>query len=254
MTHGLGWRPDLPDARDYSFAANHASAPMPTGEVSLMQYAPTPWDQDGVSACVGFAVARAIHVRLLAAGDSSAPMPSPAFLYYNSRAAEYDPPIEDDGTFPRLAMQACRAMGFCRESDWPFDPNRRNDRPELRCYRRAFDQRDLSFYRIDSTGPERIADLRVALSLGYPVIFGMLVDSAFQRHRGDTPISSISEFDIVGGHMMTALGHSDRGVAICNSWGADWGDGGNCIMTDELFGGHLLGDVYAVRAALPFSE
>ncbi len=257
---GLGWLQDAPDARDHSFGV-HVGGTAPSGPLSLLPYRARRLEQDGVSACVAFALTRAIHVCLLAAGHVDAPEPSPLYLYANARFAENagdDPakaqPIDDRGSYPRLAMQATRALGFCAERDWPFEPTLRNTRPKLRCYRRAYDQRNLQFYRIDSSGEERINDLRVALSKNYPVIFGMPVDRAFLDHHGSDPIDVIWIEEIVGGHMMCALGHDGAGqVLFDNWWGNDWGFGdGFGHMTDDLFGSALLGDIYAIQAAPVF--
>lgn len=248
----LGWKRDWNDDRDFKFGEKFGEK-APPGVLSLLEHRLRGWDQRSTSSCVGFALARAIHVSWLVAGHSDAPEPSPAFLYANGRYAEQaglNPdeatPIDDSGSYPRLVMQAAQRLGVCKVSDWPLDPSNPNRRPSLRAMRNAFDQSNLEYYRIDSSGPQRINDVRVALSKNYPVIFGMVVGDAFMRHDGDEPIDNVGE--PVGGHMMCALAHDDAGVlTFCNSWGPDFGfNDGLGRMTDNLFGSPLLGDVYAV--------
>lgn len=252
MTRGLGWKRDAVDQRDLRFSA-HVGGTVPDGPLSLLEYRSRGWDQDGVSACVGFALARALHVSMLASHSEGAPEPSPMFLYYNARAQEFagqsPAPVEDGGSYPRLAMTALRNLGLCKESAWPFDPETRNQRPPLRCYRAAYDQKDAVYYRIDSDGPMRVLELRLALSKGYPVIFGLPVDRAFTEHVGPQAIDAISG-EILGGHMLCALASDEGEIVFCNSWGPSWGfSDGLGTMTDELFGSAMIGDVYAIEAA-----
>ena len=252
---------DPTDLRDYDFrdrlrAVGKTSAETP----SLLPYRAGRLEQNGVSACVGFALARALHICLLADGYPSAPVPSPLFLYYNGRAAENAgedvdaaPPVEDRGSYPRLVMQACRALGFCAAADWPFAHAQRNTRPKLRCYRRAYDQRALEFFRILSSGQDRIDEVKAALSNNWPVIFGMPVDKAFLQHRGSDPIMSLNPAEIVGGHMMTVVAW-DGAVMVDNWWGEDWGYGdGFGRISDDLFGSYVVGDIYVVKAAPLYS-
>ncbi len=252
-----GWLQDPGDLRDYDFRDRLAVVSPPAGaSLSLLPFRAGRLEQDGVSACVGFAVARALHICFLANGHTAAPVPSPLYLYYNGRAAESAgadpesaPPLEDRGSYPRLVMQACRALGFCPNGDWPFSYSKRNTRPQMRCYRRAYDQRGFEFFRILSSGSARIEEVKAALAMRYPVIFGMPVDKAFTEHKGADPIDSINVAEIVGGHMMTVVAW-DGSVMFDNWWGADFGFGdGFGRLSEEMFGSALVGDIYAVKAA-----
>jgi len=260
VSRALGWREDVPDPRDFSFR-DRVGLPSVGGTetLSLLQYRTRRREQLDENSCVGFALARAIHVCLLAAGHAGAPEPSPAFIYFNGRAGEHagedvsamPAPIDDNGSRPRVVMQAARAHGFCSEADCPYDTSKRNERPKLTSYRRAYDQQALQYYRLDSDGQDRIDDLKTALRSRYPVIFGMDVDQAFLDHRGTGAVRSIG--DVLGRHMMCVLGY-DGAVLVDNWWGDDWGfDDGFGRISDELWGSSRVADIYAVKAAPVYS-
>lgn len=250
----FGWRQDRDDDRDFRFASGDPTS----GTVSVLQYRSERWFQGPVSACVGFALARAIHISLLAHGFSTAPRPSPAYLYFNARAEEYAGTtpglIEDTGCYPRNAMQAVRADGFCREEDWPYEPLvwsplMRTTRPRHRAYMRAYDQRMLSYYRIDSTGSQRVADYRRALSQKHAVIFGLLVDSAYLDLSTSEPVQQIDLGDVQGAHMQCIL-EDDGEAALVDNWWPNWGfDDGFGRLSHEMLQGPWIGDMFAIQAA-----
>jgi len=277
VSYGLGWREDAPDPLDFDVAGRFGGPAVAFTASSLRRFKNGYLYQNGFGACVGFALARALHMALLAADERagrplSAAMPSPMFLYYNGRRQEAvearalgqaDPPVRDVGSFPRLVMKGAKAVGYCRERDYPFHdgaadingyPND-NRKPPPRAYMSAFDQRNLTYRRVYETTEEgRAREVARCLAAGIPVIFGMTVDTSFMNHDGRSVVTSIDLSKKVGGHMMTVLEATDDGPVVDNWWGDNWGDGGEARLSWSLFANPLVRDIYAIEAAPAFSS
>lgn len=255
---GLGYRRDGFDARDLKTAdllAAPAAADLPIA--SLTRYRGPRIEQGGAGACVSFAKARAIHMSMKIQGDDGAPLMSPLFDYRIARLQPYAgrdladiPPLQDEGSFPRLSMQATRRVGFVPWDAWAYRDDLVNLNPPPSVTDQAFDQRGFTYYRIDAEGHDAAESARLALLAGYPVIFGMHVDEAFMGHVGSEAIRTVNDAKIVGGHMMAVLAVEEDGTILAdNWWGSGWGfDDGMVRIAPEVFGGAHVFDRYAIRA------
>lgn len=247
---GLGYLPDIPHHKDYSWSRYTLTEDPPPGTVSLRQYRQERWYQGPVGSCVAFSVARAAHIVALASGQTLRERPSPMWIYSVARMQEYAgvhpkkiPPLEDGGSRPRLALDACRALGLVPESVWPYRAEDATKKPTARVQRAAHDKRGLSWYRIDSRGEERIQDIRRALHNNHVPIFGTAIDSAFKAYRGGV-IDSINLLDVTGGHAMAVLEHNSLGIVVDNWW-RSWVGDGTATISDRLFGS-LFGDFLVI--------
>lgn len=278
-----GYLPDRPDERDlpveklFGFAPTKSEIVVPA---SMIRYHVGILDQRDASSCVAFALTRAVDMRLRVdaersgLGSASVTLGAPGFVYFNARQQEIveamargsEPrAIGDNGSYPRLAMRAIQRLGYCPEASYPYEAAlteiraaRLEARPErpppTMTYRHAYDQAGLRYYRVSSSGQQRVADVARAIGQQAPVVFGMFVDTAFMQNRGDR-ITSINDDDPDGGgHMMCVVGVTLEDVVITNSWGAAWGQNGIARISHALFGSFLASDVYAVVAAPSFSS
>ncbi len=271
----LGYLPDEPDERDFDaeqiLAAPKSSIIVPA---SMMRYRVGVFDQRDASSCVSFATTRAIDMWLRAEYERRGldardlPVGAPGYIYFNARQrAVLDGltrMITDDGSYPRLAMRAVQKLGYCGADAYPYEDflaelalakrERRSERPPPpTAYRKAFDQSGLRYYRISSTGKQRVADVARALGQNLPVIFGMDVDTAFMQNTGER-VTSIDENDPDGGgHMMTVIEVTSTDVIPDNSWGPSWGQLGLGRISHDLFGSEFVSDVTVIEAAPLFS-
>src|ERR1700687_3608448 len=84
---GYGWVPDLPDHRDFLFAAAPAvMAALPTS-VDLSSKCPDVYDQGQIGRCTANAIAGAVQYDEKNSGTLD-PVPSRLFIYYNERSME----------------------------------------------------------------------------------------------------------------------------------------------------------------------
>jgi len=261
MIRKLGWRVDYPDGRDWPLARGLAGASPAT---QLQQPNHLPWRGKQITqlgqSCVGCAIARAWQISLALQGQVDVPDPSPAWAYSIALAQESarhsKAPTEytDRGCYPRLAMDAVRAMGMCRsvDAEWldlVVESTNTVLAPWPKQQRAAFDQRGFEYSRIDTTEGVRVADVATALRNRLPVIFGIYVDDAFCNHVGTATIERINSSQILGGHMMSVLGvEADGRVLVDNWWGAGWGDRGLAWVSPNLFGSSMVSDIYTVKA------
>lgn len=271
---GLGYKQDEPDARDLVSeqllgAPARADAIMPA---SMMAYRKGYLYQGSAGSCVAHAIDRANDMFLRRDCEqkgidaSKIPKASRRFIYYNARrqeavdaarAGKQAPQIADNGCFPRLAMRAVQKLGFCDEAIMPYsdDPAQINEPPSALAARAAYDQKDFRYYRVQSAGAARVAEVARGLARGNPFIFGMFVDTAFMQNKG-TQITSINTRDPNGGgHMLCGLEVklTPDDVIFDNWWSDLWGAGGLGRMSHALFGSPVVTDVYIIEGVPLFS-
>ena len=231
---GLGYKRDLHDPRDYKarllFGARRG---LPMESLELVGCLVGVKDQGDTSSCVGQAISTAIDARLRRTGRWDAPRASSLAVYTYARALERaaaSDSLLDMGSYPRLAMKGLREWGVATEDRWPFDLTQVNAELPWDVMQQSAAWRVTSWWRIDSTGKERVEDVCQALAAGYPVVFGTEVDAAFMAYDGKGPLQAGDRAHTLGGHMMCLLGYTtENGARVLrgvNSYGLGWGDRG----------------------------
>ena len=119
-----GWIPDLPDHRDFFYAA-----PIPTlralpTSIDLSPQCPPVYDQGQLGSCTGNAIAGAIHFDRLKQNIQPDFIPSRLFIYYNERDMEGTVGTDSGGQI-RDGIKSVAAQGVCPEDppppDWSYD-------------------------------------------------------------------------------------------------------------------------------------
>lgn len=266
MIRKLGWKLDYPDDRDYQLPMGLAAPVAKLQAASHIHVRGPVLEQVGQS-CVGCALARAWYMSLRLQGGQAGdtPMASPPWGYSIALAQEYAghsaaPKANlDRGCYPRLAMQAIRAMGMATSDQlgWGLvdEPRRRVYTPTPIVQMQAYDQRGFEYFRLTGTGDDRVQQVSAALRAGLPVVFGVYVDSDYCNHVGTKPIRTVNSGAILGGHMQAVLEVEPTGIVLVdNWWGPSWGYHGVGYLAPELFGSvDMISDVYAIKAQ-PFVE
>src|SRR6059058_539726 len=83
-----GWIPDIPDQRDYLYAAPPAFLRALPTRVDLRRQCPPIYDQGQLGSCTANAIGGAIEFDQMKQGLSQIFLPSRLFIYYNERVLE----------------------------------------------------------------------------------------------------------------------------------------------------------------------
>ncbi len=250
ITHGFGWKRDLPDFRDLKL-----EEPLPLVAATLPRYVnliskmPPIWRQGGLGSCTAHAGPAAwCHARK----HQGLPdlMPSRLFVYWNERALE-GTTDHDAGASIRDCFRTMASDGAPDEALWPYVTSKYKIKPPPPAYADAIKHRDLEYLSLNPT----VLQLKACLAAGFPFVFGFTVYQSFMTDEvastGMVPMPGWNEHT-VGGHAVCAVGYNSRNFfLIRNSWGTSWGDpdypGYFWMPPDYLTNGNLSADFWTLR-------
>jgi C1A family cysteine protease len=244
---GYGWRPDLPDHRDYIYSAPaKVLASLPTS-VDMRSQCPPIYDQGELGSCTGNAIAGAVQFDLMKQHMQDF-IPSRLFIYYNERVTE-GTVNSDSGASIRDGIKSVVNQGVCPETEWPYDINKFIDEPSQQCYTDALVTKAASY----STVAQTLSQMKGCLASGYPFVIGFTVYQSFESDEvaktGIVQMPSPGD-GVVGGHAVLVVGYDDsQNSFICrNSWGTEWGMAGYFSMPYAyLLDENLADDFWTIR-------
>lgn len=241
-TARYGWKPDLPDSRDFLFSAPRmALADLPP-RVDLREQCPAVYDQGRIGSCTANAIGAAFEFDLLKQGLTDF-VPSRLFIYYNERLKEGQAP-NDSGAQIRDGVKSVAKQGVCTEVDWsyddtpaqwdggPFPPGSKpGQQPPASCYESALQNRATTYHRVVRDSDQ----FRGCLAAGYPFVVGFTVYESFEsRDVAQTGVMPMPQYgeSVLGGHAVLAVGYDDdtERFIMRNSWGTQWGQAGYFTM------------------------
>jgi C1A family cysteine protease len=246
---GYGWIRDLPDARDFLYAAPLIRFPqgLPPS-VDLRSECPPVYDQGQLGSCTANGIAAAVEFDQRKQGTKEF-VPSRLFIYYNERVIE-GTVNQDSGAQVRDGIKSVATLGVPPETDWPYDIKKFTDKPSPNAFADAKHDLVSSYARVS----QNLAQMQGCLAEGYPFVFGFTVYESFESETvsetGVVPMPQPGE-TVIGGHCVLAVGYDNdkRVFIIRNSWGADWGLKGYCLMPYEyLLSSSLASDFWTIRA------
>jgi hypothetical protein len=252
----FGYLPDLPDFRDWSYAAALADPLMADAvpeqfpeRVLIRDLHRIPVvDQGNIGSCVGCSVA-SLH-----AYERKVAMRSILQIYYEARRLR-GWQNEDTGAFIRDAIKVIANLGAGRSVWWPYDVNKFTVDPPLKVDRDALLRRIFSYWSVE--GREQY---RACLASGHPFVIGSNLYSNFGTQRvwdhGIVGMPSSRDYEW-GGHAYLVVGYDSNfkqsewaqnrmmagfpaslvpdDVYICrNSWGTEWGYRGDFAVAAEF--------------------
>lgn len=242
---GLGYRRDPPDDRDERYSLS--ATPPPAQDSHLVKIVPEILDQDGMEGCVGYALAQAACV-LLGAEGHVPELPSPGFIWYNSRKTHFEEKL-NVGTYIRSGIKTFNTLGVCADRYWPSNELPWNywKRPSAVAYQKAYDARFAARYqRINGVGDIALQAM-AAINAGHPIVFGASVTEDFVHLQGRQVMHPPTATDkIAGGHAMCAVAYNEAGIWGPNSWGVLWGDQGWFHFSWDYFRSTFVHDIWAL--------
>ncbi len=245
---GYGWVRDLPDSRDFLYAAPlvHLQKGLPPA-IDLRAKCPRVYNQGQIGSCTANGIAAAIEFDL---GKQRKKMftPSRLFIYYNERAIEKNI-SQDSGAQVRDGIKTVAAVGAPPETDWPYDTSKFALEPPPKAYVDAKKYLVASYARVS----QNLSQMKGCLAEGFPFVLGFTVYDSFESDAvaktGIVPMP-LSVEGVMGGHCVMAVGYHDakRIFIIRNSWGTGWGMKGYCTMPYEyLLNPNLATDFWTIR-------
>lgn len=267
-TSFMGWKPDLPDHHDFSFAkmvmrASEASGFPVRAEVAKLHKHPI-FDQGIVGSCVGQSVS------VLHALERKVTPRSALFAYWHARALIGETGI-DAGAYIRDGIKVTNVEGVPRDDLWPDVPVNVFIEPSVKAEADAEKRRIFNYYRLDAEPGVQVARgqaYRACLASGHCFVIGFTVYGNFWQTGYNGGMAPMPAGQPDGGHAVLVYGYDDdfanspKGKALAakgvtpprsaymvrNSWGKDWGDGGNFYMpTQFLESPYLADDAWTVR-------
>jgi hypothetical protein len=246
----LGWKPDIPDHRDYPYGAMRLGLERPLAlpaSVDLRPDCPLVYDQQQLNSCTANAIAAAFSFLEIKSGKGTLD-PSRLFVYFNERKLENDT-ASDNGAYIRDGIKCIAATGICSETDWPYDIQKFAEPPLDACYSEALTYKALSYFRMNNTN---IEELKSCLAAGFPFVFGFSIYGSFYDADSNGGIVGMpGDEPLEGGHAVLAVGYNDatQRFTIQNSWGATHGDRGYYYMPYQyLTSNQLSDDFWTVRS------
>lgn len=248
--HGAyGWVRDLPDTRDFLFAAPLLRFPqgLPTS-VDLSSECPPVYDQGQLGSCTGNAIAAAVQFDQMKQGNKAF-APSRLFIYYNERVIEHTV-TSDSGAQVRDGVKSVAKLGAPPETDWPYDISKFADKPPASAYTDAKQDLVSSYSRV----LQNLTQMQGCLAAGFPFVLGFTCYESFESDEvAQTGVLNMpaSGEQVVGGHCVLAVGYdsSARTFVIRNSWGATWGKKGYFTIPFEyLLDSQLSSDFWTIRS------
>lgn len=221
-----GWKRDLPDKRDHNFEINYLlSVEKEVTSIDLREKCPPVYNQGELGSCTANAIACAIQFDEMKQNLENN-IPSRLFIYYNERDIEGN--IDrDTGASLRDGVKCINNIGYCNETQWPYDITKFTEKPSQECYDYARKHKSLSYKRVQQDETH----IKSVLNMGFPIVFGISVYESFESENvaktGIVPLPEKSE-RMLGGHAIVLVGYDKekRLFTFRNSWGEDWGDKG----------------------------
>ena len=245
-----GWVPDIPDPRDFLYAAPAAVLQKLPANVDLTPSCPPIYDQGQLGSCTGNAIAGAFEFEQRKLGLDQF-VPSRLFIYYNERGME-GTVNQDSGARIRDGIKSVVKLGVPPEPDWPYSTDLAvvTRQPSAGAFADALRNKVIAYHRV----VQNLTQMRGCLAEGYPFVFGFAVYDSFESDQvaqtGVVPMPDPSAENQVGGHAVVAVGYDDgqQRFIVRNSWGTDWGRAGYCTMPYAYLTDHQYSnDFWTIR-------
>lgn len=245
-----GWIPDLPDQRDFLYAAPAPFQRDVPPKVDLSAKCPAVYDQGQLGSCTANAIAAAIQFDQKKAHLQEF-TPSRLFIYYNERSIE-GTIQSDSGAQIRDGIKSVAKLGAPPEKDWPYEIAAFSQKPPAKAFTDAKKHLVVLYQRLI----QELSTVKGCLASGFPFVFGFTCYESFEGQEvaktGVLPMPASDE-QVVGGHAVVCVGYDDssREFLVRNSWGPAWGLKGYFRMPYAYLMNHrLASDLWTIRSVL----
>lgn len=245
--HAYGWRPSLPDYRDYRLADYEAILPAAAlpAVVDLRPGDSPIRDQGQLGSCTAFTGEGAFHFETKKQGLPDY-LGSPLYLYYKERV-DQGTVSQDSGASIREISKALSTYGIAPEADCPYDISRFTQQPSGLADMEAGQHKATQYLAV----AQSLDQMKSCLASGFPIMMGFTVYQNFEGQKtATTGVVDMPSGSVLGGHANLLMGYDDtRQVFISrNSWGTGFGDKGYVYFPYAyLLNSGLASDFWTLR-------
>ena len=254
----MGWKSSPHGLRTtpFKFSLNFKSVTV-ASKTHLTDGIVSPYDQLQLGSCVGNAGSGGFEFAWWKSHGSFAGV---------SRLGLYQDLLRHDGNFPNDSGSTTATLvwvltngGVGLESCWPYDPSQLAAQYPACYIPAATVHKVIQSYEVDNTDG---VSIRIALSNGYPVVYGGYVYEALENLTSTDYFLPMPSGDPIGGHEELIVGHDDNLVhtyadgttitgfyEIQNSWGASFANGGRYYAPKAYIEGGQWNEDFAVFQA-----
>lgn len=250
MLRRKGWRPSLPDFRDYhidehpeasKLMSTNLTATIPPTCIDLRSYVPWINDQGDLGSCTANAGQSLMAFMNNVAYGSLVKISkgSRLYLYFVTRYLmnQYKVVRGDSGADLRNVLGALTLFGLPPEKAWPYDIAKFDTEPPARIDSIADDFQALKYFRHDTVEvptTKVLQSVKNRLMSKIPTMFGFTCYTSIEgADNGMIPFPVAGEA-VDGGHAVLTVGYNDNlqigkytgALLIQNSWGTSWGEKG----------------------------
>jgi len=243
-----GWKPQIPDFRDYQFTVSESILKSLPPKIDLRTNCPPVVDQSNLGSCTANAIAAAHRFDQIKQKSKIQFEPSRLFIYYNERVIE-GTVKQDAGAEIRDGIKTLNLQGACTETTWPYIISKFKTKPTTKSYTEALLHQAVKYQAVTQT----LDQMKGTLASGFPFVYGFTVYSSFESDSvaktGIVPMPGPYE-SILGGHAVMCCGYDDtkQWFITMNSWGTSWGDKGYFyIPYSYLTNKNLASDFWVVQ-------
>ncbi len=248
---GMGWQPDLPDARDYTFRhpevlprlrrlkqSQRKSLPdaVDLRRDSEAEFFTEPKDQGPLNSSSAFAVLslveyfeRRVRGRVFEGSE--------LFLHKvtRNRIVKRLTAVGDGCADLRTTLKVLVQFGVPPEEYWPYDIGKFDEEPSAFLYGLAKPLSNLRYFRLDepnTNGEATWHKLKSFLAAGFPVVFGFPVPPSICTgsnipYRPDYDSPRGGQAVVAVGYKINHFGRHQDALLVRSSWGSQLGDNGN---------------------------
>lgn len=247
--YSYGWNKQPIDPRDFKYQEYRSEFGALAPVYDLTPQIPFIYDQGQLGSCTGNGTAKAIRCARRKAGLPDFD-PSRLALYYNARRLEGDI-SQDAGANIRDVVKGANLWGYAPESEWPYDISKFSDTPTDQYYADSLSNKIHAYASVNNS---HVDNIKLALSHGYPVVFGIQLYEGFEEYSsGIIQLPNVNRDQYLGGHCMDITGCNDglRAFEVDNSWGITWGQGGRCWISYDYICSGFVDDLWVIRINKP---